>query len=60
MYLNSATPNEEAPAFEAHYVLGTILEKQGNREGAASEYRASLALAGDYKRAQDALRRVSD
>jgi tetratricopeptide (TPR) repeat protein len=58
-YLALPTQNEEAPAFEAHYVLGQILEKQGDRSGAANEYRASLALAGEYKRAQEALKRVS-
>jgi len=58
-YLSLPTQNEEAPAFEAHYVLGQILEKQGDKAGAANEYRASLALAGDYKRAQEGLKRVS-
>jgi len=58
-YLSLPTQNEEAPAFEAHYVLGTILEKEGDRNGAANEFRASLALAGDYKPAQEALKRIS-
>ncbi len=53
-------PTEEAPAFEAHYVLGQILEKQGDKQGAATEFRASLAMASDYTPAQDGLKRVSN
>ncbi len=51
-------PTEDAPAFEAHYFLGKILEKQGDRTGAAAEYRASLLLASNYGPAQEALKRV--
>jgi tetratricopeptide (TPR) repeat protein len=50
---------EEAPAFKAHYLLGTLLEKQGDKLAAAQEYRASLALARNFGRAQEALNRVS-
>jgi tetratricopeptide (TPR) repeat protein len=58
-YLSLPTQNEEAPTFEAHYVLGEILEKQGDRNAATEQYRASLALAGDYKPAREALKRTS-
>jgi tetratricopeptide (TPR) repeat protein len=58
-YLSNG-PTEEAPAFEAHYVLGQILEKQGDRNGARSEYRASLNLASNYSPAQEALKRVGN
>jgi tetratricopeptide (TPR) repeat protein len=51
-------PVEEGPAFRAHELLGQILEKQGNRQAAAEEYRAALALAHSYSRAQQDLRRV--
>jgi hypothetical protein len=34
------------------------LEKQGDKTGAAREYRASLSLAHNYGIAQQALRRV--
>jgi len=51
-------PVEEGPAFRAHELLGQILEKQGNRHAAAEEYRAALALAHSYPRAQQDLRRV--
>ena len=50
---------EEAPVFKAHYLLGTVLEKQGNNQAAAQEYRASLSLAKGFSRAQQALERVS-
>jgi len=52
-------PVEEAPAFKAHYLLGTLLEKQGDKAGAAQEYRASLALARNFGLAQEALNRVA-
>ena len=57
-YLASG-PIEEAPAFKAHYLLGTLLEKQGDKTGAAQEYRASLALARNFGLAQEALNRVA-
>jgi tetratricopeptide (TPR) repeat protein len=57
-YLN-AGPVEAAPAFKAHYLLGELLEKQGDKAGAAQEYRASLALARNFGTAQQALNRVA-
>ena len=52
-------PVEEAPAFKAHNLLGLILEKQGDKAGAAAEYRAALALARNYRQAQEGLKRVA-
>jgi len=52
-------PVEEQPAFKAHYYLGQLLEKQGDKEGAAQQYRASLALARNFGLAQQALNRVA-
>jgi tetratricopeptide (TPR) repeat protein len=52
-------PVEQAPAFKAHYLLGQLLEKQGDPEGAAAEYRAALALARNFGLAQQALNRVA-
>jgi tetratricopeptide (TPR) repeat protein len=52
-------PIEEAPAFKAHYLLGSLLEKQGDKAGAAQQYRASLALARNFGLAQQALNRVT-
>ena len=57
-YLASG-PVEAAPAFKAHYLLGMLLEKQGDKEGATREYRASLALARNFGLAQQALNRVA-
>lgn len=51
-------PVEEGPAFKAHDYLGQLLEKQGDRRGAAEEFRAALALSHTYARAQENLRRV--
>ena len=53
-----ASPVEEGPAFKAHDLLGRILEKQGDLRGAADEFRAALALAHTYSRAQQDLKRV--
>ena len=55
----STGPVEAAPAFKAHYVLGTLLEKQGDKAGASEQYRASLALARNFGLAQQALNRVA-
>ena len=56
----SAKPHEEtAPAFQAHYLLGEILEKQGQKQAAAEEYRATVSMASDFHQAQEALRRLS-
>jgi len=52
-------PVEDAPAFSAHYLLGEVLEKQGDKAGAASEYQTSLQLARNFGPAQHALSRVS-
>jgi tetratricopeptide (TPR) repeat protein len=56
-YLNSETV-EDAPAFKAHYLLGTLLQAQGDKKAAAQEYRAALALARNYTAAQNALNRL--
>ncbi len=57
-YLTSG-PVEAAPAFKAHYQLGQLLEKQGDKAGAADEYRTSLSLARGFGVAQQALNRVA-
>lgn len=48
----------DAPAFQAHFLLGQILEKQGDKKAAIAEYQTVLAVAGDYKKAQDALKHL--
>ena len=57
-YLAGGPTVEEAPTFQAHYLLGSILEKQGDKAGAAAEYKAALALASDFERARTALNRL--
>ena len=57
-YLASG-PVEAAPAFKARYLLGLLLEKQGDKAGAAQEYRASLSLVRNFGMAQQALNRVA-
>jgi cytochrome c-type biogenesis protein CcmH/NrfG len=58
-YLSSSLTVEAAPAFKAHYLLGTALEQQGDKAAAAQEYRASLALAKSFTLAQTALDHLS-
>lgn len=54
----SVGPVEEGPAFKAHTYLGELLEKQGDRPGAAEEYRSALALFRGYRRAAEGLKRL--
>ena len=58
-YLAGGSQPEDAPAYRAHYLLGNILEKQGNMQAAAAEYRAALSLASEFDQARSALERVS-
>jgi cytochrome c-type biogenesis protein CcmH/NrfG len=58
-YLSSTPTVEAAPAFKAHYLLGTALEQHGDKAAAAQEYRASLSLAKSFALAQTALDRLN-
>jgi tetratricopeptide (TPR) repeat protein len=58
-YLDSSVTVEEAPAFKAHYMLGEIFEKRGDRNAAAEQYRAALSMAHSFRLAQDGLKRVT-
>ena len=58
-YLAGEDPSEDGPVFHAHYLLGKLLEKQGDKHAAAEEYRSALALASTFRPAKDALARVS-
>jgi tetratricopeptide (TPR) repeat protein len=49
---------EDGPAFKAHTILGQIYEKQGNKAGAQSEFRAALMLASGFRPARDGLKRT--
>lgn len=57
--LASTEKAEAAPVPKIHYILGTVLEKQGDKQAAAKEYSAALALAKNFPHAQEALNRVS-
>jgi tetratricopeptide (TPR) repeat protein len=57
-YLAGGSQPEDAPAYKAHFWLGNILEKQGNMQAAAAEYRAALSLASEFDQARSALQRV--
>jgi len=58
-YVSQEDPAEEGPAFQAHYLLGVLLEKQGKKKEAAAQFQAALDMASQYKPARDALARVS-
>lgn len=58
-YVSQEDPSEDGPAFQAHYLIGILLEKQGQRQEAAAAFKASLGMASQYKPARDALARVS-
>ena len=57
-YLDGGRLVCDAPAFRAHYLLGTILEKQGEKQAAAAAYQASLSLARDFDDPRKGLKRV--
>ncbi len=58
-YLQSDAKVEQAPAFKAHFLLGNTVEKLGDKQAAAAEYRSALALVHDFRSAQEALQRVN-
>ncbi len=57
-YLSDERFDEDAPAFRAHYLLGELLEKMQKRADAIAEYRTTLSMASDFKKAQSALDRL--
>jgi len=59
VYLNSNSKVEQAPEFKVHYLLGNAIEKLGDKQNAATEYRSALELAREYQPAQQALQRVN-
>ena len=58
-YMAQEDKSEDGPAFQAHYLLGVLLEKQGKKKEAAAEFQSALNMASQYKPARDALARVS-
>lgn len=57
-YLASEEKNADAPAFRAHFLLGSILEQQKQPDEALKHYQATLAMAKDYQQARDALNKI--
>ncbi|HZD94591.1 MAG TPA: tetratricopeptide repeat protein [Candidatus Sulfotelmatobacter sp.] len=58
-YIVRDNASEDGPVFQAHYLMGTLLERQGRSKEAAQEFQAALNMASQYKPARDALARVS-
>lgn len=58
-YLSAAPGKNEALAFKAHYLLGQLLEQEGDNTAATHEYMDSLALDRNYAPSRDALSRVN-
>ena len=59
-YLASSAKSEEAPAFVAHIRLARLKEQLGDAAAANREQAAALALAHDYKPAQDRSRQETN
>ena len=59
-YLASSGKTEEAPAFVAHIRLARLKEQLGDAAAANRERAAALALAHDYKPAQDRSRQETN
>jgi tetratricopeptide (TPR) repeat protein len=59
LYLDGSELSEDGPAFHARHFLGELLEKQGDHQQAAEEFRAALALAPQFRPSRDALARIS-
>jgi cytochrome c-type biogenesis protein CcmH/NrfG len=57
-YLSSPATVEDAPVFKAHYLLGTVLERQGHPQQAIPQYQAALSLARDFAPARSAIERL--
>jgi tetratricopeptide (TPR) repeat protein len=57
-YIEQGTRSEDAPVFQAQYLLGQVLEKTGDKDGAKLAYQAALARASNYQPASSALKRL--
>ena len=58
-YINSNDKVEQAPVFRVYYLLGIADEKLGETRNAANEYKTALAMAKEFRPAQEALERIS-
>lgn len=57
-YIEQGTRSEDAPVFQAQYLLGQVLEKTGDIQAAKIAYQAAHATASDYAPASSALKRL--
>ncbi|HET9768907.1 MAG TPA: tetratricopeptide repeat protein [Thermoanaerobaculia bacterium] len=58
-YLGHTPDSESPPLANAHYRLGMIFEKQGNKAGARAEYQAAIKLDPKLDDARDALKKLA-
>lgn len=59
-YLDSNPAGNEPPLYLAHWYLGRILEKSGNRSGASAEYETALRCRPEFAPVVDGLKRLSN
>ena len=57
-YIEQGEKSEDAPLFQAHYLLGQVLEKSGDTAGAKNAYQAARTSASDFAPASAALKRL--
>jgi len=57
-YIEQGTRSEDAPVFQAQYLLGQVLEKTGDIDGARQAYQAAHTIAREYAPASAALRKL--
>lgn len=57
-YIDQGEKSEDAPLFQANYLLGQVLEKSGDIAGAKKAYQAARANASDFSAASAALKRM--
>ena len=58
-YVDQGEKSEDAPLFQAQYLLGQILEKSGDAAGAKKAYLAARTSASDFAPASAALKRLA-
>lgn len=59
LYLQKEPGKDDPPLSWAHYRLGMVYEKKGDRDAAKKEYAAALRLNPSHKDAREALKKIS-
>jgi tetratricopeptide (TPR) repeat protein len=57
-YFQYTPAPDEAPLYNAHWRLGTLYERKGDKAAARAEYQTALQLRPDYTAAQNALKKL--